>query len=291
MSDDRCSHNVNSQWQSVALFLWPPSAEGCGIADLVFVLDSSGSVSEKNWYETKQFVIDVVKALNVAADETHVSVISYSTEVRLDFDLDEYFDKAELESIIWEVAYMAGTTNTADGIRLMRDVYSRNGRSDVKSIAVVITDGKSNILPETTAEQAELARQEGVDIFAIGQSKSKRQRIGHCNTRIYTQAHKEQAYFKVALFLSNFTGIGSAVNQQELISIASKPATYYVHNVNDYDALSTITQTIIDETCETGQWNCCHDNLPYGLVKHWRQPRSDNTCSTFDWHEREKAPK
>lgn len=201
----------------------PP--QGCGFADLVFVLDSSGSLSEKNWYETKQFVIDVVKGLNVAYDETHVSVISYSTEVRLEFDLDEYFNKQELETMVWDIQYMAGTTNTADGIRLMRDVYSRKGRDDVKSIAVVITDGKSNILPETTSQQAEEARKEGVDIFAIG--------------------------------------IGSAVNQPELISIASEPTSYYVHNVDDYDALSTITQTIIDETCETAGRLVCTDWSDY----------------------------
>lgn len=147
-------------------------ADGCGIADLVFVLDSSGSLGEREWYETKQFVIDIIKALDVSFDETRVSVISYSTGVSLEFDLDEHFDVATLESFIWDMPYLAGTTNTADGIRLMRDVYNRKRRPDVKSIAVVVTDGKSNILPETTALQAELAQQEMIDIFAIGKSDS-----------------------------------------------------------------------------------------------------------------------
>ena len=34
-------------------------------ADLIFVLDSSGSIGFMNWFVVKQFVIDVVKGLKV----------------------------------------------------------------------------------------------------------------------------------------------------------------------------------------------------------------------------------
>lgn len=60
--------------------------------------------------------------------------------------------------------YMGGGTNTADGIRYVREnVFSQQGgaRPNVPRIAVVITDGKSANSAQTTA-QANAARQDNI---------------------------------------------------------------------------------------------------------------------------------
>ena len=58
----------------------PVSTTDCK-ADVAFVADSSKSISELEWFMTKQFIIDVVLGLKAANSETRVSVISFSSRV------------------------------------------------------------------------------------------------------------------------------------------------------------------------------------------------------------------
>lgn len=55
-------------------------------ADLIFVLDSSGSIGFMNWFVVKQFVIDVVKGLKVKYIFTRTSAyeninLNYSSSI------------------------------------------------------------------------------------------------------------------------------------------------------------------------------------------------------------------
>lgn len=133
----------------------------------MYVLDSSGSVGNCNWFMEKQFAIDIVKALDIGSDDTRVGVVSDSTEVHLNFDFEEHTTVDDLEEAIWGIPWMAGSTNTADGIRLARTVFEQ-GRGDVNKIMIVVTDGNSNILNETTIPQADLAKEQGIQVFVIG---------------------------------------------------------------------------------------------------------------------------
>ena len=45
---------------------------GCGKADLVYVLDSSASIGEKNLWVLKQFAIDVMKGVKIGPAETRI---------------------------------------------------------------------------------------------------------------------------------------------------------------------------------------------------------------------------
>lgn len=63
---------------------------------------------------------------------------------------------------------MAGATNTQDGLKLALDMFLNNPRGDAQKIAVVLSDGVSNILPENTIPSADELRLNGVVVFAIG---------------------------------------------------------------------------------------------------------------------------
>jgi len=45
--------------------------------------------------------------------------------VRADFYLGEFFEVSEILPLVWAIDYMAGVTNTADGINKMRDMFSQ----------------------------------------------------------------------------------------------------------------------------------------------------------------------
>ena len=138
------------------------------ISDVVFVMDSSGSMGRYNWTVVKQFVIDVIKGLKVADEDTHVGVVTFSTEVERNYELETI--TADNVEDVFSLRYLAGVTNTADAIAAMVDMfYSGRPLSEAKRIAVVITDGASNVDHNKTIPEAETAKASGITIYSVGE--------------------------------------------------------------------------------------------------------------------------
>ena len=134
------------------------------------MLESSGSIGFLNWSVSTQFVIDVMKGLKISSEGTHVSVVIYSTEVETSFGLDTYHSVDDIEPIVFNLEYMAGVTNTADGIMVMHQMLKAEGRGPniATPIGVVITDGVSNVDESRTIPEAKAAQDDGIQMFAIG---------------------------------------------------------------------------------------------------------------------------
>jgi len=65
---------------------------GCsGLMDLVFVLDSAGTVHAERWHYMLDFVEWIVERLDVGADRTRVAVVYWSDSAYVGFTLDRYF--------------------------------------------------------------------------------------------------------------------------------------------------------------------------------------------------------
>jgi len=138
---------------------------------VIFVIDSSASINFMNWYVAKQFVMDVIQGLKVSEHQTRIGLVSYSTMVRLDILLGEYFTaEPDMLPEIWQTPYMAGVTNTADGILEMHKMFQSRKRPYVQQIGILLTDGLSNINHDETVKNAEAARADDIEIFSIGKT-------------------------------------------------------------------------------------------------------------------------
>ena len=51
-------------------------------------------------------------------------------------------------------------------------MFDKNGASNKKAVAIVLTDGVSTLESDFTLKEAAAAKDEGIDIFAIGNSIS-----------------------------------------------------------------------------------------------------------------------
>ena len=137
-------------------------------ADIVFIVDSSGSYSRGEFYKVTEFVASAITRLNIAQG-TRVAVIVFSDTAEVVFYLDSFTTKKAILNAL-NIQYMGGTTNTEAALKLAREqvlVLARGDRANVRNIIVLVTDGRSTNLENTWAEAVRL-RNSGVTILGVG---------------------------------------------------------------------------------------------------------------------------
>jgi hypothetical protein len=82
--------------------------------DLGFILDNSGSVGQRNFERMKSFVKDLTDFYKLGAEETRVSVMSYSNSANIHIAFSAYFsDKTRFDSAVDRISFTGGGTATA----------------------------------------------------------------------------------------------------------------------------------------------------------------------------------
>jgi len=115
--------------------------------DLGIIMDSSSSVTEKNFDTVKAFVGNMLDEFEVAGNATHVGAIVYNHKAKLVFDFKKYTDSQSVARAVQSIAFTPGGTFTDKALRLAAtDLYSEKGgwRKNNPHLLVVITDGKTN---------------------------------------------------------------------------------------------------------------------------------------------------
>lgn len=171
--------------------------------DLVFVLDASGSVGFNNFQTTKAFAENVTNTFAIGPEDTQVGAIVFSTIANISFLLNSSTDRSGVVEGIRDIEYTGGFTNTAGALRTLRldvlttEAGARPQTLAIPRVAIVVTDGRSNINRSRTIPEAEAVRAAGIIVFAVG--------------------------------------IGNRINMAELNAMASSPN--FVSLLNNFDVL------------------------------------------------------
>ncbi|XP_062415861.1 integrin alpha-M-like isoform X1 [Pungitius pungitius] len=148
-----------------------PSSNGeCGSADIVFLLDGSGSVNNQDFQTMKTFVKNLVRSLLQA--DIKFAIVQFSTSPQIHFYFSDNLisGTASWERKVDEIRQLRGYTYTAKAIKsVVNDVFTptKGSRPNVNKVLIVITDGESNDrfnLPGATS----LADNKKIVRFAIG---------------------------------------------------------------------------------------------------------------------------
>ena len=139
--------------------------------DLVFLLDSSGSIGSSNFELIKKFVTNVVNGLDIGPNDIQVAVIKYSSSVNTEFHLDEYDNKDAVLQAISNIIHTAGgNTYTHLGLQAVLDEFNNNARpveEGVPRVAFVLTDGESHD-PQATIDAARKLHDVKIEVYAVG---------------------------------------------------------------------------------------------------------------------------
>ena len=142
--------------------------------DLVFVIDNSGSINQEivtNYDLLKTFITLLIDRLDVGADKIRIGAVKFSYHVDIVFHMDRYTSGADMQAAIMAMEYEGESTNTAGALRVTREqlfVEARGDRRDVRNVAIVITDGNSNIDWQNTIHEANLTKQANIALYVVG---------------------------------------------------------------------------------------------------------------------------
>ncbi|XP_012583522.1 PREDICTED: matrilin-4 [Condylura cristata] len=164
---------------ALLLLLQPREAQlqragpGCrsGPLDLVFVIDSSRSVRPFEFETMRQFLMGLLRGLDVGPNATRVGVIQYSSQVQSVFPLGAFSRREDMERAIRALVPLAQGTMTGLAIQYAMNVAfsvaegARPPEARVPRIAVIVTDGRPQ---DRVAEVAAKARARGIEIYAVG---------------------------------------------------------------------------------------------------------------------------
>uniref|UniRef100_A0A671U8T7 VWFA domain-containing protein n=1 Tax=Sparus aurata TaxID=8175 RepID=A0A671U8T7_SPAAU len=144
--------------------------KAANVADIVFIVDESGSIGTANFKMVRTFLHSIVSGLEISWAKVRVGIVMYSNGASPQVYLDSFDDKSELLNFIKILPYRGGGSNTGAALNYAREnvfIKARGSRKEqgVQQVAVVITDGKSQDDVSTAA--ADL-RRAGVTIYAIG---------------------------------------------------------------------------------------------------------------------------
>ncbi|XP_062814082.1 collagen alpha-6(VI) chain isoform X3 [Anolis carolinensis] len=137
-------------------------------ADIMFLVDSSGSIGDDNFKKMKTFIKEVVNRSYIGVDQVQVGVVHFSDTSKEVFSLNKNTSKkSDIIQAVEDMSLIGSTTNTGGALRFVSKYFklAKQARPSVNKILVLITDGEAS--DEVTAPATEL-RNDGIIIYSVG---------------------------------------------------------------------------------------------------------------------------
>uniref|UniRef100_UPI0037E9B12B collagen alpha-6(VI) chain-like n=1 Tax=Semicossyphus pulcher TaxID=241346 RepID=UPI0037E9B12B len=140
-------------------------------ADIIFLLDGSSSIHEKDFERMQKFMGSIVNKTIVGEDNTRFGLIVYSYYPTSIFTLKTHFSKRQILKAIADVKQPNNDTYTSKAMNYSLPFFNadRGGRKALKvpQFLMVITDGDAHD-NGTLKNTSDKLRSNGITVFSIG---------------------------------------------------------------------------------------------------------------------------
>uniref|UniRef100_A0A8C9DJB8 Collagen alpha-5(VI) chain n=1 Tax=Prolemur simus TaxID=1328070 RepID=A0A8C9DJB8_PROSS len=136
-------------------------------ADVMFLVDSSGSIGHENFEKMKTFMKNLLTKIQIGADKTQIGVVQFSDDTKEEFQLNKYFTQKEISDAIDRMSLISRNTMMGHALTSIAQYFtdSMGARSGVKKFLILITDGEAQ---DAVRNPARVLRDKGVTIFSVG---------------------------------------------------------------------------------------------------------------------------
>ncbi|XP_051812864.1 collagen alpha-6(VI) chain-like isoform X1 [Acanthochromis polyacanthus] len=142
--------------------------KGANVADIVFIVDESGSIGEANFQLMRTFLSSIISGLEVGLARVRLGIVTYNEMQTAQLYLNTFQTKTDILQLINFMPYSGGGTNTGAALDFtLKNIFNekRGSRKGVQKVAVVVTDGKSQ---DSVVVPAATLRRAGVTVYAVG---------------------------------------------------------------------------------------------------------------------------
>jgi hypothetical protein len=133
-----------------------------GKADIVVVVDGSGSVGYQGWDLSKQATVAL---FDLVGADTRMATVVFSASSQLVTGLTQ--DKGKLTSDMQAKSFPMSTTNTAAGLKTARSELESNGVANSEKVIIVITDGRPNHPKSLVDDEVQRCKNNGYKMIFV----------------------------------------------------------------------------------------------------------------------------
>ncbi|XP_069774892.1 von Willebrand factor A domain-containing protein 1 isoform X2 [Narcine bancroftii] len=135
--------------------------------DLLFLMDSSGSILPYEFTGLKEFVVDLLKPFTIGPKDVQISFVHVSDDPMVEFPFNKYTSNAAIQWALLNMKQKLGDTNTGKALTYAKDTMfteKAGARADVPKVLVWLTDGVSS---DDISQPIKLLKDLGVTVFIV----------------------------------------------------------------------------------------------------------------------------
>ncbi|XP_058146863.1 collagen alpha-5(VI) chain [Dasypus novemcinctus] len=136
-------------------------------ADIMFLVDSSGSIGQENFGKMKTFMKNLLAKIQIGPDKNHIGVVQFSGDSKEEFQLNKYFTLQEISDAIERMILISQNTLIGKALNFVAQYFTpaKGARPAVKKFLILITDGEAQ---DDVSVPAKELRDKNVIIFSVG---------------------------------------------------------------------------------------------------------------------------
>ena len=230
------------------------------MADVLFIIDKSGSIRHERYSEVLEFICNIVEDFEIWQDKVRVAALTFDDDAQLEFYLNTYDNKADIQEAIRSIKYGGKRSNIASAVQMAREQIFRSDKGDRQSApnnVVLFTDGGANIREEETIGITWL-KQYWLDISTLEiviRYMQFDKKIAVCV--IYLQLMQISTYFVVEAIKARIAdmhitavAVGQDLNMMELRGLISWPLEKNIITVNSFNVINSMVPQIVVSKCD-----------------------------------------
>ncbi|WAR02514.1 CO6A4-like protein [Mya arenaria] len=140
-------------------------------ADIVFLIDGSGSMTLIGFEETKSHIEKFISLFDIGPSKTQVGVIVFGSSAVIQFNLNKYNSADGVKHGLQDIEYPNDNTDvTAEALRLAKSsMFTPGGgsRTGAENVVILLTDGYSRTSDDNLVAAGEL-KAAGITIYTAG---------------------------------------------------------------------------------------------------------------------------
>lgn len=141
--------------------------------DFAFIIDSSGSISRRNYGKIKTFVKYIARSFGISPTGSQAGVVLYSSSASVKAHFGQYRTTEEFEAMVDDLPHERGLTHIDTALDVTSSQLFPRARKNVTRIAMLLTDGEQTDPVGTVnlRDNSAPLRRDGVRLIAFGVGK------------------------------------------------------------------------------------------------------------------------